>query len=31
MYHFRNLINKNKNEELLKFMKDANEIRKILK
>lgn len=31
MYHFRNLINKNKNEELTKFMKDANEIRKILK
>jgi len=31
MYHFRNLINKNKTEELTKFMKDANEIRKILK
>ena len=31
MYHFRNLINKNKNEELKQFMKDANEIRKILK
>ncbi|MBK9328060.1 MAG: prephenate dehydrogenase [Sphingobacteriales bacterium] len=31
MYHFRNLINKNKNEELLNFMKQANEIRKILK
>lgn len=31
MYHFRNLINKNKNEELTKFMQDANEIRKILK
>lgn len=31
MYHFRNLINKNKNEELLDFMKQANEIRKILK
>ena len=31
MYHFRNLINKNKSEELLAFMKEANEIRKILK
>ena len=31
MYHFRNLINKNKTEELTKFMNDANEIRKILK
>ncbi|HQG38215.1 MAG TPA: prephenate dehydrogenase/arogenate dehydrogenase family protein [Chitinophagales bacterium] len=31
MYHFRNLINKNKTEELLAFMKEANEIRKILK
>ncbi|MFN8237418.1 MAG: prephenate dehydrogenase [Chitinophagales bacterium] len=31
MYHFRNLINKNKNDELLDFMKQANEIRKILK
>ncbi|HQV77273.1 MAG TPA: prephenate dehydrogenase [Chitinophagales bacterium] len=31
MYHFRNLINKNKNEELLALMKEANEIRKILK
>lgn len=31
MYHFRNLINKNKTEELKKFMLDANEIRKILK
>lgn len=31
MYHFRNLINKNKNEELKAFMDNANEIRKILK
>ena len=31
MYHFRNLINKNKNEELKEFMNSANEIRKILK
>ena len=31
MYHFRNLINKNKNEELKNFMMEANEIRKILK
>lgn len=31
MYHFRNLINKNKTEELRQFMADANEIRKILK
>lgn len=31
MYHFRNLINKNKNEELREFMNNANEIRKILK
>ncbi|MCB0507078.1 MAG: prephenate dehydrogenase [Chitinophagales bacterium] len=31
MYHFRNLINKNKDEELLHFMQEANEIRKILK
>lgn len=31
MYHFRNLINKNKNEELKEFMNNANEIRKILK
>ena len=31
MYHFRNLINKNKNEELKEFMSSANEIRKILK
>lgn len=31
MYHFRNLINKNKFAELEKFMSDANEIRKILK
>lgn len=31
MYHFRNLINKNKTEELKQFMYDANEIRKILK
>lgn len=31
MYHFRNLINKNKTEEILQFMKEANEIRKILK
>lgn len=31
MYHFRNLINKNKNEELKQFMHEANEIRKILK
>lgn len=31
MYHFRNLINKNKNEELKQFMTSANEIRKILK
>ena len=31
MYHFRNLINKNKGDEITKFMKDANEIRKILK
>lgn len=31
MYHFRNLINKNKFAELEKFMSEANEIRKILK
>lgn len=31
MYHFRNLINKNKNDELKDFMNSANEIRKILK
>ncbi len=31
MYHFRNLINKNKTEELKEFMNSANEIRKILK
>ncbi len=31
IYHFRNLINKNKNEELLDLMREANEIRKILK
>lgn len=31
MYHFRNLINKNKVDELTAFMKEANEIRKILK
>lgn len=31
MYHFRNLINKNKYEELKAFMDEANEIRKILK
>ncbi len=31
MYHFRNLINKNKTEELKEFMNNANEIRKILK
>lgn len=31
MYHFRNLINKNKNEELRQFMQNANEIRKIVK
>ena len=31
MYHFRNLINKNKFAELEKFMSDANEIKKILK
>ena len=31
MYHFRNLVNKNKFDELEKFMSDANEIRKILK
>lgn len=31
MYHFRNLINKNKFAELEKFMSEANEIKKILK
>lgn len=31
MYHFRNLINKNKYEELMSFMNEANAIRKILK
>ncbi|HRH46297.1 MAG TPA: prephenate dehydrogenase/arogenate dehydrogenase family protein, partial [Pyrinomonadaceae bacterium] len=31
MYHFRNLINKNKFAELEEFMSEANEIRKILK
>lgn len=31
MYHFRNLINKNKFAELEKFMSEANEIRKIIK
>jgi len=31
MYHFRNLINKNKFEELNQFMRDANQIKKILK
>lgn len=31
MYHFRNLINKNKFAELEKFMAEANEIKKILK
>lgn len=31
MYHFRNLINKNKFTELEKFMSEANEIKKILK
>lgn len=30
MYHFRNLINKNKFVELEKFMSEANEIKKIL-
>jgi prephenate dehydrogenase len=31
MYHFRNMVNKNKFDELKKFMSDANQIRKILK
>lgn len=31
MYHFRNLVNKNKFDELKNFMQDANQIRKILK
>lgn len=31
MYHFRNLINKNKFAELENFMSEANEIKKILK
>lgn len=31
MYHFRNLINKNKYDELKEFMTEANNIRKILK
>ena len=31
MYHFRNLINKNKFVELANFMKKANQIKKILK
>lgn len=31
MYSFRNYINKNKYEELNQFMKDANQIKKILK
>lgn len=31
MYHFRNLINKNKYDDLKEFMDAANEIRKILK
>jgi prephenate dehydrogenase len=31
MYYFRNMINKNKFDELKKFMSDANQIRKILK
>lgn len=31
MYHFRNLINKNKFEELAQYMQNANQIKKILK
>ncbi|MCB9034695.1 MAG: prephenate dehydrogenase [Chitinophagales bacterium] len=31
MYHFRNLVNKNKFDELKNFMQEANQIRKILK